>query len=78
MYVTVSIDDKVYEQIRRIAFESCRTLEDVINELLSEGLKLSSKPPERRQLGQLRDTIIIADDYDDTPSEVLNSLNDPI
>lgn len=35
MRTTVSIDDEVYEQARRIAFESRRTLGDVINELLA-------------------------------------------
>ena len=40
MRTTVSSDDEVYEQARRMAFESRRTLGDVINELLTEGLKL--------------------------------------
>ena len=78
MRTTVTIDDKVYEEARRIAFDSRRTLGDVINELLTEGLKLVAKPLERRQLGQLRGTINISDDFDETPPEVLDSLNDPI
>ena len=78
MRTTVSIDDEVYEQARRIAFESRRTLGEVINELLGEGLKLVATPPARRRLGRLRGTITIADDFDDTPREVLDSLAGPL
>ena len=78
MRTTVSIDDEVYEQARRIAFESRRTLSTVINELLTEGLRLVAPPPERRRLGQLRGTIRMADDFDETPPEVLDALNSPI
>ena len=78
MRTTVSIDDEVYEQARRIAFESRRTLGEVINELLTEGLKLAVRPPERRRLGRLRGTINIADDFDVTPREVLDSLDAPL
>lgn len=78
MRTTVSIDDEVYEEARRMAFESRRTLGEVINELLTEGLRLVSRPPARRQLGQLRGTITVADDFDETPQEVLASLSDPI
>ncbi|WP_420620058.1 CopG family transcriptional regulator [Candidatus Poriferisocius sp.] len=78
MRTTVSIDDEVYEEARRMAFESRRTLGEVINELLTEGLRLVARPPARRQLGQLRGTITVADDFDETPQEVLASLSDPI
>lgn len=73
MRTTVSIDDVVYEELRGIAFESRRTLDEVINELLVEGLKLVALPPARRRLGQLRGTIKIADDFD----EVLDPLDAP-
>ena len=78
MRTTVSIEDEIYEEARRIAFESRRTLGEVINELLTEGLKLMARPPARRQLGQLRGTITIADDFDDTPRELIDSLSEPI
>ena len=78
MRTTVSIDDAVYEQARRIAFESRRTLGEVINELLAEGLKLVAPPLARRSLGRLRGSIRIADDFDDTPREVLDSLDSPL
>lgn len=78
MRTTVSIDDAVYEQARRIAFETRRTLGEVINELLAEGLKLVAPPPQRRLLGQLRGTITIADDFDETPGEVVDALDGPL
>ena len=78
MRTTVSLDDAIYDEARRIAFESRRTLGEVINELLAAGLKQVARPSARRQLGQLRGTITIADDFDDTPAEVLESLEDPL
>lgn len=78
MRTTVSLDDGIYEEARRIAFESRRTFGAVINELLAEGLKGVVRPPARRRLGQLRGTITIADDFDDTPREVLDSLDDSL
>ncbi len=78
MRTTVSLDERIHEEARRIAFESRRTLSEVINELLAEGLKQVARPPVRRQLGQLRGTITIADDFDETPEEVLDSLAEPL
>jgi hypothetical protein len=78
MRTTVSLDERIHEEARRIAFESRRTLSEVINELLAEGLKQVARPPMRRQLGQLRGTITIADDFDDTPEAMLDSLAEPL
>lgn len=78
MRTTVSLDERIHEEARRIAFESRRTLSEVINELLAEGLNQVQRPAVRRQLGQLRGTISIADDFDDTPAEVLDSLAEPL
>ncbi len=78
MRTTVTIDDEIHEKVRRVAFESRRTLSDVINELLSEGLKFVTRDRGPRRLGQLRGTITIADDFDDTPEEMLDSMNAPI
>lgn len=61
-----------------MAFESRRTLSAVINELLAEGLKQVERPSARRRLGQLRGTIAIADDFDDTPANVLDALAEPL
>lgn len=76
MRTTVTIDDDVYERARRIAFEQRRTLGEVINELLVAGLTTSQTPSGRRSLGALRGSIWIADDFDETPAEVLSALED--
>lgn len=78
MRTTVSIDDAIHDEVRRMAFESRRTLSEVINEVLAEGLKQAARPQARRKLGQLRGTIQIADDFDDTPQEILDSLAAPL
>lgn len=78
MRTTVTVEDAVYEEARRIAFESRRTLGEVINELLAEGLKVVAPPPTPRRLGQLRGTITIAEDFDEVPREVLDSLDAPL
>ena len=63
MRPTVSLDEQIHEEARRIAFESRRTLSEVIKELLAEGFKRVTRPTTCRQLGQLRGTITIADDF---------------
>lgn len=78
MRTTIMIDDHLHEEIRRLAFESRRTLSDVINELLAEGLKRMTRAPARRRLGQLRDSITIADDFNETPAEILRALDEPL
>ena len=77
MRTTVSIDEDVYDAARRMAFESRRTLGEVINELLIEGLKFVAPAREGRRLGQLRGTITIADDFDELPREVSDALDAP-
>ena len=78
MRTTVSIDDEIHEAARRIAFESRRTLSEVLNELLAEGLETVTRKAQRPRLGQLRGTIKIADDFDDTPQEILDALTEPL
>ena len=78
MRTTVSLDERIHEEARRIAFESRRTLSEVINELLAAGLEQAARPPARRRLGQLRGTMEIADDFDETPEELLDSLAEPL
>ena len=72
------MDEQIHEKARRIAFESRRTLSEVINELLAAGLEHTARPAARRQLGQLRGTIVIAEHFDETPSEILDSLAEPL
>jgi len=71
---TVSIDDEIYEEARRIAFESRRTLGAVVNELLASGLQARRTTGSIRQLGQLRGAIVIADDFDDTPIDLVEAF----
>lgn len=78
MRTTVSLDERIHEEARRIAFESRRTFSEVINELLAAGLEQAAQPAVRRRLGQLRGTIAIAEDFDDMPTEVLDSLAEPL
>ena len=78
MRTTVTLDDEIHEEARRMAFETRRTFSEVVNELLTEGLKSITRPAERRRLGQLRGTISIADDFDETPAEVLDAINLPL
>ncbi|WP_420612687.1 hypothetical protein [Candidatus Spongiisocius sp.] len=78
MRTTIMIDDHLHEEARRLAVESRRTLSEVINELLAEGLKQMTRSPTRRRLGQLRDSITIADDFNETPTEILSALDEPL
>lgn len=78
MRTTIVIDDHLYEEARRLAFESRRTLSEVINELLAEGLKWMPRALTRRRLGQLRGSVMIADDFNETPAEVLRAVDQPL
>jgi len=76
--ITMSIDDEIHKQDRPLGLVASPRFGAVINEFLAEGLKGTARPPARRQLGQLRGTITIAGDFDDTPQEILEALDDPI
>ena len=36
------------------------------------------RAPARRRLGQLRDSITIPDDFDETPAEIMRALDEPL
>lgn len=76
MRTTVSIDDEVFKAVHQIAFESRRSLDEVFNELLIAGLGLVTLQHGHRQLGQLRGTITIAEDFDDEVFEVPGLIGD--
>ncbi len=78
MRTTIVIDDHLYDEARRLAYESRRALSEVINELLAEGLKRVASAPTRRGLGQLRGSITISDDFNETPAEVLRAVDEPL
>ncbi len=76
MRTTISLDDDLYEKARTMAFESRKTLGEVINTLLRAGLR--SSQPTARVLGAYEKKIWIAEDFDETPSEVIDSISDPL
>jgi hypothetical protein len=78
MRTTVSIDDKLYEAARLRAFESRRTLGEVINDLLATGLRASEASTAPRVLGQFRGQVRVPEDFDDTPMDVAAALEQPV
>jgi len=76
--IHIVIDDQIHEEARRLAFESRRTLSEAIDELLAEGLKRTTRTPTRRRLGEFRGSITIADDFNETPAEILRAVNEPL
>jgi hypothetical protein len=79
MRTTLEIDDDLHELARRIAFEQRRSLGDVVSELIRQGLAAEARRPvERRPLGVFAGLIHIADDFNDTPNDVLAALDEPL
>jgi hypothetical protein len=78
MRTTVTLDDELYERARKISFEQRRTLGDVLNELIRRGLAAPSTPRPQRTLGTLRGRVWIADDFDETPGEILDAIDRPL
>lgn len=76
MRTTVTIDDYLYEALRRQAFVERRTLGAVINELLARGLE--HQPGAARVLGAFAGQIVIDEDFDETPEEVELALHEPV
>jgi len=78
MRTTLVIDDHVYEVVRLRAFQQRRSLGEVVSELALKGLQTEALPTRSRRLGHWTGPIWIADDFDDTPPEVLDALDEPI
>ena len=76
MRTTVTLDDVVYQQARKIAFETRRSLGDVISELLAAGLEQSPHRRPQRTLGALRGSIEVPDGFDETPSDVIDAMDE--
>jgi hypothetical protein len=74
MRTTLTLDDAVYEAARKIAFEQRRALGDVVSELAAKGLETGNSPDRRRKLGFWAGKVWIADDFNDTPPEWLESI----
>jgi hypothetical protein len=73
---TIDLDADVHEIARRRAFEERRSLGSVISELVRIGLE--AEPRRHRNLGAFAGLVHMADDFDETPREVLEALEDPI
>lgn len=74
MRTTLLIHDDVYETARRRAFDERRSLGDVISELARRGLA-AEHTDERRPIGLFAGQGSIADDFDETPPEVVEALD---
>lgn len=78
MRTTLDIDDKLHEIARQRAFTERRSIGEVISELALKGLELQRRTAPRRPLGAFAGQIEVADDFDDTPPEVLDALGQPL
>lgn len=76
MRTTLSIEDRLYEAARRLAFEERRTLGSVVNELIADGLAARASAP--RQLGTFAGQIVITDDFDEPLPELDAELERPV
>jgi hypothetical protein len=74
---TIDLDPEIHEIARRRAFEERRSIGDVISELARRGLDAAA-PRRERRLGQFAGLVHIADDFDETPDEILRSLDEPL
>jgi hypothetical protein len=72
---TIDLDADIHEIARRRAFEERRSIGDVISELARRGLELSAAP---RKLGYFAGQVEIADDFDETPTDVASALDEPL
>lgn len=74
MRTTLVLDDRVYEIARKLAFDQRRSLGEVVSELAEKGLRYAEAEPAKRRLGFWAGQGRMSDDFNDTPTEVLKSL----
>jgi hypothetical protein len=74
MRTTLVLDDQVYETARKLAFDQRRSLGEIISELAAKGLRSAESESPKRPLGFWEGQGRMADDFNDTPTEVLESL----
>ena len=74
MRTPLPLDDVVYEAARKIAFEQRRALGDVVSELAAKGLDAGKHGAARRKLGFWAGQGWVADDFNHTPPEWLESI----
>lgn len=77
MRTTLSLDDEVYSIARQRAFDEHKSVGDVVSSLIRKGLEAEKAVRLPRPLGKFRGQIIISDDFNDTPDEVIASMDAP-
>jgi len=77
MRTTLKIDEETYEKLRFIAYSTKRSLTQVVNETLKSGLGNSDVQSERT-LGGYPGEVWISEDFNETPQEILDSMEQPI
>ena len=75
MRTTLTLDDDVYETARKMAFEQRRPLGAVVSDLARTG---AAAAPRKVNFGFARGRGWIADDFDETPQEWLDAIEEPI
>lgn len=74
MRTTLLLDDEVYAAARQRAFEQRRSLGDVVSELARRGLAAERMQAPRRPIGLFDGQGFIADDFDETPPELIDAV----
>lgn len=78
MRTTLEIDDEIHAIARRRAFEERRAIGDVISELARKGLAAEQPARPPRRLGEFAGQIVIADDFDETPQDWSDAIEESI
>jgi hypothetical protein len=75
MRTTLVLDDRVYESARKLAFDQRRSLGEIVSELAAKGLRSAEFELPKRRLGFWEGQGQMAEDFNDTPTEVLDALD---
>jgi negative regulator of replication initiation len=78
MRTTIDLDDEIHSLARRRAFETRKSIGEVVSDLARRGLEAEAEARPKRILGQFEGRIRVSDDFNDTPDEVLSALNQPL
>lgn len=78
MRTTVVLDDEVYDVIRRRAFEQRRPIGAVLSDLARGGLRAEATARGPRPWGKYAGQILMAEDFDETPPDLLAALEQPL
>ncbi len=78
MRTTLTLDDDVYAAVRQRAFNERRPIGDVVSDLTKRGLAAELQDQPARRLGFWAGHGFIADDFDETPKEVLDAMDEPL